>query len=138
VLSVLADRDDATGEAKNRRLALTKARDGIEGPIAPFSLRFVPLGQDDDGASFGTCAVTTLIAPPTAGTAPPRLTKNQETLFAILHAAGAAGLTTEEWNDRAREAGLGIARKADLYDLRRAIEAKKLVHQHDNRWKVTP
>jgi AAA domain-containing protein len=57
VISVLADRDDTTGQVKNHRLALAKARDGIEGPIAPFGLCWVELGVDEDGESFGTCVV---------------------------------------------------------------------------------
>jgi hypothetical protein len=57
VISVLADRDDTTGDVKNRRLAVAKARDGIEGPIAPFTLPWVRLGIDDDGEPFGSCVV---------------------------------------------------------------------------------
>ena len=57
ILSVLADRDDTTGDVKNRRLAIAKARDGEEGPIAPFALRFVQLDIDDQGLPFGTCVI---------------------------------------------------------------------------------
>jgi hypothetical protein len=48
----------------------------------------------------------------------------QTTMFGILHSAGQVGLTTEEWNERARAAGLGGAREADLYDFREALKAK--------------
>jgi AAA domain len=57
VLSVLCDRNELTGEVSNRQLALAKARDGIEGPIAPFELTFSELGEDDDGEPFGTLIV---------------------------------------------------------------------------------
>ncbi|HZR74554.1 AAA family ATPase [Bradyrhizobium sp.] len=57
VLSVLADRDDRTGKVSGRELALAKARDGLEGPIAPFELRGHELGMDDDGDPFGSLVV---------------------------------------------------------------------------------
>lgn len=57
VLSVIAERKELTGEITGRELALAKARDGIEGPIAPFALTFTQLGSDEDGEAFGTCIV---------------------------------------------------------------------------------
>jgi hypothetical protein len=57
VLSVVADRNELTGEVAGRELALAKARDGIEGPIAPFALTFAELGLDEDSDPFGTCIV---------------------------------------------------------------------------------
>jgi hypothetical protein len=57
VLSVTADIDDQTGTVSNRRIALGKARDAEQGPIAPFVLEWVKLGLDDDGEDFGTCIV---------------------------------------------------------------------------------
>jgi hypothetical protein len=57
VLSVIAERKELTGEVTARELALAKARDGIEGPIARFALTFVTLGVDHDGDPFGTCIV---------------------------------------------------------------------------------
>lgn len=57
VLSVLADRDDRTGKVSGRELALAKARDGLEGPIAPFELKAHELGLDDDGDTFGSLVV---------------------------------------------------------------------------------
>ena len=44
------------------------------------------------------------------------------------------GLTVEEWNEEAREAGLGKNRPADLYDLRNALKAKRLAHEGQGRW----
>jgi hypothetical protein len=57
VLSVLADRNQTTGKCSNRQLALTKSRVGEEGWTAPFDLRFVELGEDEDGDPFGACFV---------------------------------------------------------------------------------
>ena len=63
-----------------------------------------------------------------------RLTKNQQTMFAVLHGAGAAGLTLAQWNERARDAGLGLGRKADLYDFRTSLATKGLVGAVGDRW----
>jgi hypothetical protein len=57
VLSVLADRDHTTGKCSNRKLAVAKSRVGEEGWTAPFELRFIELGKDEDGDPFGACCV---------------------------------------------------------------------------------
>ena len=54
---VLADIDPLSGRASNRELVCTKARDGEQGPLAPFSLEFVELGIDADGDAYGSCCV---------------------------------------------------------------------------------
>jgi AAA domain len=62
VISVLADRDGITGEVKKtRELAVAKARDGIEGPVAPFTLPFITLGVDEDGEAFGSCIIEPIL-----------------------------------------------------------------------------
>jgi hypothetical protein len=48
-------------------------------------------------------------------------------MFSILHDGGC--LTKEQWNERARDAGLGTSRKADLHDLRTALLHKRLVYE---------
>ena len=57
ILGALADIDPLTGAATDRALVLTKNRDGTQGPVAPFTLEFVPLGVDRDGKEFGACIV---------------------------------------------------------------------------------
>lgn len=57
VISVLADRNEATGEVTRRRLALAKSRTRDEGPIGDFELKFEALGTDDFGEDFGACYV---------------------------------------------------------------------------------
>jgi hypothetical protein len=57
VISVTADIDPVTGEVRNRGIAVAKARDGEQGPVAPFILEWVKLGEDEDGEVFGTCVV---------------------------------------------------------------------------------
>ena len=50
-------------------------------------------------------------------------------MFSILHNAESS-LTTEQWNERARNEGAGLTRKADLYDIREALRTKRLVRQY--------
>lgn len=57
VLSVLGDRNQVTGEVSKRSLALSKTRDGEEGPISGFTLRVVQIGVDEEGTPFTTCIV---------------------------------------------------------------------------------
>jgi AAA domain/RepB DNA-primase from phage plasmid/Primase C terminal 1 (PriCT-1) len=57
VISVTADIDPTTGRIGNRGLAIAKARDAEQGPVAPFRLDYVKLGTDEDGEEFGTCVV---------------------------------------------------------------------------------
>jgi hypothetical protein len=60
VEGVLADIDPMSGRTSNRELVCTKARDGEQGPLSPFSLKFVNLGVDGDGDEYGSmCVVPT-------------------------------------------------------------------------------
>ena len=45
-------------------------------------------------------------------------------------------LSTEEWNDQARAAGLGLKRRAELYDIRDSLRRKGLVYEGPNGWSV--
>ena len=58
-------------------------------------------------------------------------------MFSIVDAAP-AGLSTDEWNDQAREAGIGVKRRADLHDLRNSLKARGLVCENSGRWFVVP
>jgi hypothetical protein len=57
VLGTLADIDPLSGRASNRELVCPKARDGEQGPISAFELKFVELGIDDDKEIYGSCCV---------------------------------------------------------------------------------
>jgi hypothetical protein len=60
VEGVLADIDPLSGRTSNRELVCTKARDGEQGPLSPFSLEFVKLGVDADAEEYGSmCVVPT-------------------------------------------------------------------------------
>jgi hypothetical protein len=114
-----------------RRATVVKANDSEEGATITFTLESVEIGAD--GTTAPVVVPTEATAAEPAG---PKLTKNQQTLFGILHSAGGAGLTTEEWNSRGREQDIGARRKADLYDIREALRSKGLVLQAGDRWLV--
>lgn len=63
ILSVMADRNETTGAASNRRLSLAKSRDGVEGPISGFELAEFRLGVDEDLQSVTTCTIRPVDAP---------------------------------------------------------------------------
>ncbi|MGF3026952.1 AAA family ATPase [Methylobacterium aquaticum] len=72
VLSVLAERNQVTGDVGRRSLNLAKTRFGQEGPIAGFELRFVQLGADADGDPFGACIVVPELDTPAPVRVPPQ------------------------------------------------------------------
>jgi hypothetical protein len=57
VISVTGQTDPLSGRTHNRALAIAKARDAEQGPIAPFRLDYVKLGINKDGEEFGSCVV---------------------------------------------------------------------------------
>ncbi|WP_245450507.1 helicase RepA family protein, partial [Bradyrhizobium diazoefficiens] len=100
---------------------ISKANDAPEGPLFSFKSKVHEFGLDEDGD-----AITVNIVEPTEAPAPAarsaKLSANQQTFFRILHDAGDAGLTLEEWNNEAKAVGIGANRKATLHDLRKALE----------------
>jgi hypothetical protein len=115
---------------------IIKANDQAEGLLTTFKLDVVSLGHDADGDEITAAIVSDQTFAIPAAVAEPKLTKNQRTMFSILHDAGPAGLSTEEWNSRARDAGIGVKRKADHCDIRSALKAKKLAREYNERWTV--
>jgi hypothetical protein len=57
-------------------------------------------------------------------------------MFVILYEAGQSGLTTEAWNAKAREIGIGVSRKATLHDIASALKSKGLVREYNGVWHV--
>src|SRR5262245_55423073 len=117
-----------------RTATVIKANDSEEGAQIAFKLDSVTVGTDQDGNP--TTAPIVLAAEASAQIAAerPKLTKNQQTMFSLLQGAGAAGLTTEQWNEKARAVDIGTKRKADLYDIREKLKSKELVRQYGDRW----
>jgi hypothetical protein len=85
VLSVMADIDPQTGDVSNRQLAVAKDRDGSQGPLTPFSLKWVELGVDDDGHPWGSMvAVADASTAKPASSWPPSLSVFRQALQAAL------------------------------------------------------
>ena len=102
------------------------------------SLRCHDFGTDEDGDPITVNIVSSETVDATRS--PPqrerKLKPNQQTVFAILHSAGSAGLSLEDWNNQAKDAGIGIKRKADLTDIRNALQSKGMVRNYGDRWHV--
>jgi hypothetical protein len=123
--------------ADNVIVTVECAKDGPQGDSLASRLEVVEVGIDEDGEAISSCVIVPTEA---ASSAPgePRLTPNQRTMFGILHSAGSRGLSLEEWNERAREAGIGKSRKADLYDLRAALKGKGMIVETITGWAIKP
>jgi AAA domain len=120
--------------------AVIKGNDQPERTVAEFKMEVVETGRDEDGDPITTSIVSSEHLEPSteprAKAKKEKLTPNQQTLFGMLHAAGAGGLMLEEWNQQAREAGIGTKRKADLNDIRAALLSKGTVREYNGRWMV--
>ena len=117
-----------------RTATVVKANDSEEGTQITFTLESVVVGTDADGNQTTAPVVCATDRQSPVTPEGPSLTKNQQTMFSLLHGAGAAGLTTEQWNEQARRVDIGTKRKADLYDIRAALKSKGLVRQYGERW----
>lgn len=114
-----------------RVATVVKANDSEEGERISFNLESVTIGEE----------TTAPVVVPTDEVAPavkqgPRLTKNQDTMLTILRDAMPFGLSGEAWNAAAREAGIGVKRRADLVDVRLSLKSKGLVKEYADRWTV--
>jgi hypothetical protein len=139
----LADVDAAiqlSGGGDIRTAMVVGANDQPSGPLTAFKMETVAIGLDEEGdkVEVGILSSKVFACSEEGGTSD-RLTPNQKTMFSILHDAGASGLTLERWNELAREAGLGTARKASLHDYRTALKAKGLIMEAaTGSWIVKP
>jgi hypothetical protein len=89
VLSVMADIDPQTGDVSNRQLAIAKDRDGSQGPLTPFTLKWVELGVDDGGNPWGSMvAVAEQSNVKPASQWPPSLSVFRQALIAALLDSG--------------------------------------------------
>ena len=60
---------------------------------------------------------------------------NQRVMLGILQDAMPAGLDQDEWHGKAREAG--ITTRQRLFEVKRDLKARQLVHEYGGRWFVT-
>jgi hypothetical protein len=56
-------------------------------------------------------------------------------MFGILAEAMPAGLEQDEWHKRAGEAGIKTRQR--VYDVKRDLKERKLIHECGGRWFVT-
>jgi hypothetical protein len=109
-------------------------KDGAEGDTIGCDLDLVEVGKDEDGDLITSCVVIETDDQPAAAT---KLTANQQSYLNILQEAGRDGLTLSDWNEKARDNGLGVKRRTDLMDYRHALKEKKLIHSYADRWHAT-
>lgn len=122
-----------------RSATITKANDAPEGPLFSFKSEVHSFGTDEDGDEITVNIVSAedvSSQPETKSHHRVRLTPNQQTMLGLLRDAGAGGLTTEDWNAKAREVGIGVNRKATLHDVASALKSKNLVREYMGTWRV--
>lgn len=135
--SLLAAVDTAieiTREGEARTATIIKQKDGCDGDTFGFALKVHDLGDDADGDPVTSCTVEP--ADKVSKSDAPSVTPNQRTMFSILKEAGTGGLTSEDWNTKARAEGIGERRRADLRDNRVALKAKGLIYEFNEHWFV--
>jgi hypothetical protein len=109
--------------------------DGAEGERVSFAIESVELDQDPITGDVTSAPVLRPTEAPKATAREPELSKNAKTMFALLQSAGS--LSTEEWNERARDAGIGVKRRADLVDIRLKLKSKHLVREYNDQWSAS-
>lgn len=116
-------------------------KDGPEGDVLHSTLKVVTVGHDRDGDEITSCVVLEADAPTVEKRQKAdKLAPNQQTMLTVLQEAGPNGLTTDEWNEQAREVGLCEGQRGQrqrFYDLRVKLKHKKLCHETQGRWYVT-
>ena len=116
-------------------------KDGAAETKITSRLEPLTVGMDSDKEPITSCVIVPVDASEAAAAEPEaRLSKNAATMFSILKDAGAEGLTVDQWNEQAREAGLGGGRRSDLYDFRTVLRKRGLVHHAPTtgRWFANP
>jgi hypothetical protein len=117
---------------------VAKANDMAEGPLFSFKSEAHDFGVDDDGDPITVNIVSADQVEAVAVERGPKLTPDMQTMLDILLSAGQRGLTTEDWNEQAKDAGIGLKRPAKLYDLKHALQKKGMVRQFGSRPRPCP
>jgi hypothetical protein len=115
-----------------RSFKVVKANDSEEGESIAFTIDGVQIGSD--GTTAPVAVPADISVQSAQKLSEPQLSANQKTLLAMLSDAPPSGLTVEEWNAQAREAGIGVKRKADLNDIRDVLKRRNLARQYGDRW----
>lgn len=116
---------------------VTKGNDMPEGPLFSFESEMHVFGTDEDGDTIDVNIISAReIEAKTNGKAEKPLTGNAKSMFMLLSDAGPEGLTTEEWNLRAREQGIGVKRRVTLYETRSKLKSTGHIRCYNDRWTV--
>jgi hypothetical protein len=116
--------------AKNILVDVEFMKDGEGSERIVSALQSIEVGKDDDGDLITSCVVVESETTEVAKSG--QLTKNQQTYLSILKAH--EPIHIEPLNERLRDAGIGVKRKADLVDLRLALQTKGLIYEGMNGW----
>lgn len=122
-----------------RTATVTKANDSPEGPLFSFKSEVHEFGADEDGDPITVNIVSSEQVSNSQVerlTKAPKLTESQEAMLRLLSDAGQAGLSTADWNAKAREIGIGVTRKATLHNLKAQLKDRNLVREYNDVWHV--
>lgn len=124
-----------SGDAVRTAVA-TKRNDGPEGPLFSFGSELYDFGTDEDGDPITVNIVSSEEV--SVQSAPkgrePKLTENQEAMLRLLRDAGLQGLSGDDWNGKARDAGIGVNRRSTLVNLKGQLRDKGLVREYNGVW----
>lgn len=116
---------------------VTKANDMAEGPLFSFKSETHQFGLDDDGDPITVNVVSSEeVAAAAHQPKEKRLSETQEAMYRLLRDAGPSGLSTDDWNDKARDIGIGVKRRATLHNVRSQLRDKGLVREYAGIWSV--
>jgi len=121
-----------------KAVTVTKANDAPEGPLFSFKSEIHNFGTDEDGDPITVNIVSSELCQ--SDNIPrirePKLTESQEAMLRLLRDAGSSGLSTSDWNAKAREIGIGVTRKATLHNLKAQLKDRNLVREYNDLWQV--
>jgi hypothetical protein len=107
-------------------------KDGEPGEVIVSKLERIEVGVDDDGDPITSCIVVEVEGVPKER-GRKHVTRNAQTFFSILQMAQRP-LPLQEWNELAKEAGLGVNRRAALTDYRNELLKNGLIYEGIQGW----
>jgi hypothetical protein len=119
-----------------RTAIASKRNDGPEGPLFSFGSELYDFGTDEDGDPITVNIVSSeeVSAQVVQKPRDPKLTENQEAMLRLLRDAGPQGLSGDDWNAKARDAGIGVNRRSTLVNLKGQLRDKGLVREYNGIW----
>jgi len=118
--------------AKNIFVDVEFMKDGESGEPIVAALESVEVGVDEDGDPITSCVVIESQATATSVLSSLKLTRNQQTYLSIVKSH--EPIKTEPLNEKLKEAGIGIKRRADLVDIRLRLQELGMIYEGMNGW----